>query len=127
MSSNRHRELHALTRAGKTLTHAYTLWLRFVDEGGAKKIECNVCTMGAFGLLAVGLKTIDAPESATGGSDDEIILAHNKTEFEKAKGEAAKWEQRLYGSPLDITQQNHVAYYRDLLPIFEEWLTNAAK
>jgi hypothetical protein len=128
MSSNRHKEAHAITRVSKTLTHSYTLWLRFAEAAGARrKVDCEVCTMGSYGLLAVVTKKIDAPESSSDALDDEIIFAHNKAEYEKAKAESAKWEQRLYGSPLDLTQQNHVAYYRDLVPKFEEWLGNAVK
>lgn len=123
MSARNSRLHHKITRASKQPSHSYALWLKIVRmPEGRPLVECRIFTMGRYGELTAAEKSVELPEAAAAGDEAQALFRHNRAELERAKAEAAKWEERLATSPLDLTDQNHVAYYTDLLPMFEEWL-----
>ena len=100
--------------------HRYTLWR---NEGDSITNDIAI-SMGKHG--AVDTNPVYDRRTTSGVSPVDTlndVAEHNLTEIRRAMGEARKWEVRLKDSPLGKTQQDFVAYYTEVVAIFEEWCT----
>ena len=96
--------------SGKNVSlHSYTLW----RNGGGKDGDI-VISPGIHGEVVLG-------PLLGRGDEPADTAAHNIAEMKKAMEEAGKWETKLKESPLGITQQDFVAYYREVIALFAAW------
>jgi hypothetical protein len=101
--------LQAIVNSNNINLHSYTLW-----RNDGERNDDVVFTMGKHGEM-------NASPAHDRGDNLADIISHNLEEMKKAMEEEEKWEMRMKESPLGKTQQDFVAYYTELIKIFEEW------
>lgn len=122
-SRERRRQKRILMKGTKAVSYSYSLWIDLHDLDRKKfKIDQYVITIGRHG--AIQLRR-DMNETLSVDHDHiskgEILKSHNRIESNKALCEIKKWEQRLLESPLGKTEQDIVAFYDDVLKLFDDW------
>lgn len=108
----------------KVNIHEYTLRRDVVELGdGPSATGDTVISIGKHGMMNAS----PAHDRAKNPGDSESspmsnsVAAHNIAEMKRAMEEGAKWEIRLKESPLGKTQQDFVAYYREVITVFTGW------
>lgn len=105
-------------------THCYTLWRDVAERDDGTFITDDILiSMDKHGAMHSN-PVHDRGENIEGLSPQNRlsnVVQHNIAEIHRAMKEGGKWETRLKDSPLGKTQQDFVAYYRDVIGLFTEW------
>ena len=123
MSLRNHIANRARRPGYKPISHTFILRTGLQQSGGSVvRFDREVMSMGEHGSMNVKKDSEDIlPEPDSSFLPMEQAVSMNRLEFERARTEAGKWEQRLQASPLGKTEQDCAAYYRDVLLRFERW------
>ena len=108
----------------QSVVRKFTLWhdIRPVGDN-TFQLECEMIKMGSHGAMISAKEHGETPSSSIEiTSVPEIITSHNREEHVAAVVECNKWENKLQESPLGKTEQDCVAFYRDVVALFQGWI-----
>jgi hypothetical protein len=123
MSSRKRRKLVKDRLTGrKSDPFTHILWRRVIPTDENRKIvHRDIVFIGKHGMMEIRADVEIMPMGDLARTNAELMDFHNREQFKRALDELAKWEGRLNQSPLGKTEQDFVAYYLDVVDLFEKW------
>jgi hypothetical protein len=122
-SRKRHNLIKSQMLGRKTDPYTHILWREILKTREKKQmVNRDVITIGKHGIMEIRRDTEEIIlEGEYIGTNAELIGIHNRKEYRRVLDEFGKWEGRMKESPLGKTEQDFVAFYQDVIDLFNEW------